>query len=101
MMDIQQPRTYTDEVLNSVSLSGLASESTDPVLVEWFAKVKAEIARRAEIRLERGEYGTFSADWYDSRPLADDSLPEHECGSFPDLFEGDCPACDLIAERAQ
>ena len=36
-----------------------------------FSKVNREIGRRAEIRIERNEFGTtHSGPWYDSRPIA-------------------------------
>lgn len=142
MMDLQQPRTFDDETLETASASQIARTSTQPVLVEWFAKVDAEVKRRAEIRLERGEFGNFSADWYESRQhvinrdwggpdcwcgkphvaltvgangnlrsigsamtdnvldTISDDQPAHVCGPWPYLFEGECPGCQWLVDRA-
>lgn len=95
MIDLQNPRTFTDELLGFATASEIARHSSDPVLVDWFAKVDAEAARRAEIRINR--WNTYfmgnpfgftleeislqhDAAWYEPRPR-DESEP---CMSYRD-----------------
>lgn len=47
-------------------LGGWASLASSPAVYRIF---EAEAARRAETRLNRGEYGQFDASWYESRPV--------------------------------
>jgi len=115
MMDLQKPRTFDDETLDMAA--SMTTARNHPGLVEWFQKVDMETARRSSIRLERNEYGTFTADWYESRQPSDEELaeadrannlleadpdtdqPEHECGPFPYLYMG-CPGCQWMEDRA-
>ena len=48
-------------------LGGWSSLMSSPEVYRVF---EAETARRAGIRLNRGEFGSFEAEWYESRPLA-------------------------------
>lgn len=102
MMDLQKPETFDDETLDAAVDSRIARASGDPVLVEWFGRVDAEAARRAEIRLERGEYGhDHDAAWYASRQTEAQWFAElgHEAGhGCPLESGGDCD-CLAQAER--
>lgn len=69
MMDLQKPATWDDEsldmVMGSVLVTALRVSNED-----WVAQVEAERTRRAEIRLERGEFGgSHVAAWYEARVL--------------------------------
>ena len=91
--DLNDVRSFDDELLETAAASRIARHSTHPVLVEWFAKVDAEVARRAEIRCARlyeiafgdNRYGFTEADvvdgkhdasWYESRQTESEWLSE-------------------------
>lgn len=112
MMDLQQPRTWTDETIDLALESIARMDARQGATPGFYGKltafvnlIKAEAGRRAEIRIERAEFGSFSADWYDSRPLnlldadTEAGQPEHECGPFPYLYMG-CPGCQWREDRA-
>lgn len=65
------PRNWDDEALAAVS-DGFERVG----LGATFAEVRAEMARRAEIRLVRGEYGSHDASWYESRQTEEQWLQE-------------------------
>lgn len=61
-MDLSKPDTWTDEDLDA-AWTLLERHLPDG---QATAIVTAEVARRAEVRLVRGEYGTHEPGWYGS-----------------------------------
>lgn len=100
--DITDPRSFDDEILDSALA---IAQSATGLLDGWAAKVTAEIQRRAEIRINRGEFGgQHDAEWYESRPIPDPADDEPHatlceiCGMFPPVAQGICGQC-LDRER--
>ena len=81
------PRTWDDEKLDSsvalvsryifMGTPEYRSDLPKSSFGEWADKVNAEAARRAEIRINRGEYGEkHDASWYESRQTEEQFLSE-------------------------
>lgn len=79
MTNLESIRTTDDETLDMVYRStGRRHEAI--VLPDGFVEaVAAEVRRRAEIRLERGEYGQHDAAWYEPRPLCESGWTGDRC----------------------
>lgn len=74
MMDLRNPRTWTDATLDQ-AIPTARKWAADPNIAASLAGLAQAIVkedqRRAEIRIERGEFGTgHDAAWYESRPEA-------------------------------
>lgn len=73
MFDLTTPRGWDDETLES-ALSLIATlPDLKRDIPDWVAKVEREAESRAELRLVRGEPGSYAADWYKPRPLTGDA----------------------------
>jgi hypothetical protein len=80
MTDFTNPRTLDDEALDLLYKS-LGRVHPLVVVPDGLPEAtRAEVARRAEIRIERGEYGDqHDAAWYEPRPLCESGWTGDRC----------------------